>query len=104
MSPSSDLQEFVLKRPVNAPLDPAPVYATLREGSPITRVSLWEGRAQPWLVTRWEDARAVLESSSFTPNPDRGAPLVALGGRRTRLARLLSDARRPRSFAVSGGL
>jgi cytochrome P450 len=74
MSPSSDLQEFVLKRPVNAPLDPAPVYATLREGSPITRVSLWEGRAQPWLVTRWEDARAVLESSSFTVNPDRGAP------------------------------
>jgi cytochrome P450 len=66
--------EFVLDRAADAPLDPPSAYSLLREERPITRVSLWEGRAQPWLVTRWEDCRAVLDSPSFTVNPDLGAP------------------------------
>ncbi|MFF3876876.1 cytochrome P450 [Streptomyces sp. NPDC001978] len=57
---------YVLDRPANAPLDPPPVYAELREESPITRVSIWEGRLSPWLVTHWADARAVLGSPSFS--------------------------------------
>ena len=73
-SSSSELMEFVLDRAADAPLDPPSAYSLLREERPITRVSLWEGRAQPWLVTRWEDCRAVLDSPSFTVNPDLGAP------------------------------
>jgi hypothetical protein len=38
----------------------------------VTRVSLWGGRATPWLITRWEDARTILASrgvSSQGPRP-----------------------------------
>src|SRR5262249_18004212 len=55
-----------------APLDPPPEYALLRREAPVTRISLWEGRAKPWLITRWEDARAVLSTravSSQGPRP-----------------------------------
>ncbi|MEW2400481.1 cytochrome P450 [Streptomyces sp. NPDC046862] len=40
-------------------LDPAPEYAEWREGEPIRRVTVW-GENSPWLITRHEDARAVL--------------------------------------------
>jgi cytochrome P450 len=60
---------FTLTRPQAAPLDPPPLFAQLREEQPVTRVSLWEGRRTPWLVTRWEDARAVLGSPAFSTDP-----------------------------------
>ncbi|WP_405639007.1 cytochrome P450 [Streptomyces sp. NBC_00019] len=66
---------FTLTRPQDAPLDPPPLYERLREEQPVTRVSLWEGRLTPWLVTRWEDARAVLGSPAFSTDPTHpGAP------------------------------
>ncbi|WP_405767774.1 cytochrome P450 [Streptomyces sp. NBC_01538] len=68
---------FTVTRPQDAPLDPPPLYARLREEQPVTRVSLWEGRLTPWLVTRWEDARAVLGSPAFSTDSTRpGAPNV----------------------------
>jgi cytochrome P450 len=78
--PSSTEPKFVLERPADAPLDPPPLLARLREENPICRVSLWEGRAHPWLVTRWEDAREVLASGAFTVDPDLGAPHSLLEG------------------------
>jgi cytochrome P450 len=69
-----------LVRLVDAPLDPPPVYSGLREEGPITRVSFWEGRGRAWLVTRYEDARAVLSSTSFTTDPDRGSPFALAEG------------------------
>jgi cytochrome P450 len=65
---------YVIDRPADAPLDPPSVFAKLREESPITRVTAWEGRRSAWLVTRWEDARAVLGSPSFSSDPGRGVP------------------------------
>jgi cytochrome P450 len=61
-----------MTRADGAPLDPPPEYARLRQEAPVTRVSLWGGRATPWLITRWEDARTVLAShgvSSQGPRP-----------------------------------
>ena len=59
-------------REKGAPLDPPPVYARLREEAPVSQVGLWDGRVRTWLVTRWEDARAVLghpAASSDTTRP-----------------------------------
>ncbi|UIX29292.1 cytochrome P450 [Streptomyces sp. GQFP] len=66
---SATTPEFVLTRPRNAPLAPPPQYSRLRDEQPITRVTIWEGRLSPWLVTRWEDARAVLGSPAFSSDP-----------------------------------
>ncbi|MFI0775300.1 cytochrome P450 [Streptomyces sp. NPDC021212] len=74
-SSSLSVPPYVLDRPNGAPLDPPPVFSRLRMESPVTRVSLWEGRLTPWLVTRWEDARAVLGSPAFSTDPTLvGAP------------------------------
>ncbi|MFF4802239.1 cytochrome P450 [Streptomyces sp. NPDC001351] len=75
MPSSASVPAFELARPKDAPLDPPPLYAELRTERPVTRVSLWEGQLSPWLVTRWEDARAVLGSPAFSSDPSRpGAP------------------------------
>jgi cytochrome P450 len=68
----SSIQVLTMARADGAPLDPPPEYARLRREAPVTRVSLWEGRATPWLITRWEDARTILASqgvSSQGPRP-----------------------------------
>ncbi|GGY17586.1 cytochrome P450 [Streptomyces minutiscleroticus] len=75
MTSSPTVPAFTLTRPRDAPLDPPPLYTELRAKQPISRVSLWEGQLSPWLVTRWEDARAVLGSPAFSSDPTRpGAP------------------------------
>ncbi|ELS51127.1 cytochrome P450 [Streptomyces viridochromogenes] len=75
MPPTPSAPAFVLARPKDAPLDPPPLYAQLREEQPIARVSLGGGRLTPWLVTRWEDARTVLGSPAFSTDPTHpGAP------------------------------
>ena len=65
-------QVLTMTRADGTPLDPPPEYARLRQEAPVTRVSLWGGRATPWLITRWEDARTILASravSSKGPRP-----------------------------------
>ncbi|TMR91492.1 cytochrome P450 [Nonomuraea basaltis] len=63
--------EFVLARPRTVPLDPPPAYSRLREDAPISRVTIWDGRHSAWLVTRWEDARAVLGHPAFSSDPSQ---------------------------------
>jgi hypothetical protein len=68
----SSVNVLSMARADGAPLDPPPEYARLRREAPVTRVSLWGGRATPWLITRWEDARTILASrgvSSQGPRP-----------------------------------
>jgi len=65
-------QTLSFSREDGAPLDPPPQYTRLRAEAPISRVSLWGGRATPWLVTRWADARTILASpgvSSMSSRP-----------------------------------
>ncbi|WP_275559136.1 cytochrome P450 [Streptomyces sp. 5-6(2022)] len=68
MAPTTPTPAFGLTRPRNTPLDPPPLFSELRERSPLTRVFLRDGLS-PWLVTRWEDARAVLGSPVFSVDP-----------------------------------
>lgn len=50
-------------------LDPAPEYAKWQR-EPISRVTVW-GENSPWLVTRHEDARAVLADPRFSADATR---------------------------------
>jgi cytochrome P450 len=67
----SSIQVLSMAREDGAPLDPPLQYARLRQEAPISRVSLWGGRATPWLVTRWEDARTVLASPGVSSQSSR---------------------------------
>lgn len=51
------------------PFDPDPRYGALREEEPVSRVSTPAG-LDVWLVTRYDDARAVLGNSSSFSNVD----------------------------------
>jgi cytochrome P450 len=69
--PPGPTPEFVLARPRTAPLDPPPAYSRLCEEAPISRVTIGDGRRGAWLVTRWEDARAVLGHPAFSSDPSQ---------------------------------
>jgi cytochrome P450 len=59
------------------PFDPPAELTRLRETTPISRVSLWDG-STPWLVTRHEEVRAVLSDRRFSAETDRpGYPAVS---------------------------
>lgn len=47
------------------PLDPPDEVASLRHERPISRVRIWDG-TEPWLVTRYDDVRAVLGDPRFS--------------------------------------
>jgi cytochrome P450 len=74
--------------PRTDPFDPPELLAKLRECEPISKVSLWDGR-WAWLVTRHDDACAVLRdprisADSANPNfpslsPGRPMPIVRRG-------------------------
>lgn len=94
--------------------DPHARYARLRQESPV----LWSASIGAWVVTRYDEIRAVLQSPAFsarhTAQEIGAAPVVDLGlfGRvpslatsdppaHTRLRRLVSRAFTPRSVDVS---
>ncbi|MER6514332.1 cytochrome P450 [Nonomuraea sp. NPDC001636] len=52
--------------PRTCPLDPPSEYRDLQAGRPITRVRLDFDGSEVWLVTRYEDARAVLGDARFS--------------------------------------
>ncbi|QHE84149.1 cytochrome P450 [Hydrogenophaga sp. BPS33] len=52
-------------------LGPPTQYAAYREARPVARVCLWDGSAA-WLVTRYEDVKAVLGDRSFSVDPAKG--------------------------------
>jgi cytochrome P450 len=64
-------QVLSMTREEGAPLDPPTQYAWLRQEAPISRISAWGGKATPWLVTRWEDARTVLASPGVSSQSSR---------------------------------
>jgi len=43
----------------------SPLYQTLRQESTLRRVRNWDGK-EPWLITRYDDARFVLKDSRFS--------------------------------------
>jgi cytochrome P450 len=67
------------------PLDPPPELATIQAENPVSRVNLWDG-STPWLITRYDDARAVLSDPRTSVNatlPGYPNLSVAFAARRT---------------------
>ncbi|AEW99131.1 cytochrome P450 monooxygenase CYP105S1 (plasmid) [Streptantibioticus cattleyicolor NRRL 8057 = DSM 46488] len=57
------------------PYDPAPEYARLREEAPVSRIS-FPGGGTGWLVTRYQDVRAMLADPRFSSRQGTTAPQV----------------------------
>ena len=58
------LPKFPMARASGCPFDPPP---ELREVDPVSRVQIWNGET-PWLVTSYEEQRAVLADHRFSAN------------------------------------
>lgn len=48
--------------------DPFPFYSRMRQEQPVCRVR-WSGRREVWLVTRYDDATALLKDRRFVKDP-----------------------------------
>jgi cytochrome P450 len=76
----------VYPMPRTDPLDVPPGLAELAARGPLSRVTLWDG-SSTWLVTGWQEARAVLADNRFSADVRRpGYPHVRPGFRGTRVA------------------
>ncbi|MFJ8911255.1 cytochrome P450 [Amycolatopsis sp. NPDC102389] len=54
-----DDRRFPMARAAGCPFDPAPELTRRAEEDPVSQVKLWDG-GTPWLITRYEDVRAIL--------------------------------------------
>jgi cytochrome P450 len=101
---TTDLPAFPTTRSTQCPFDPPARYAELQASTPVPQVSCPAG-IDAWLVTRYEDIRAVLTDSRLssrgassmhmTPSSDLSSPAMAGaiiqldGAEHSRLRRLL---------------
>jgi cytochrome P450 len=63
MTDTLDIAAFPMQR--TCPFDPPPELRQLRADTPFTRVRIWDG-STPWLVSRYEDQRAILADPRFS--------------------------------------
>jgi hypothetical protein len=71
----ADVPAYPMQR--TCPFDPPPELARLREDEPISRVRIWDG-STPWLITRYDDQRAVLADPRFSADSRKpGYPAVS---------------------------
>jgi cytochrome P450 len=61
---------FPMARAAGCPFDPPPEMLRLQTERPVTRVRLWDG-STPWLVTRYEDQRALYGDPRLSVDPRR---------------------------------
>lgn len=64
-----------LPRQRRCPLDPAPEFAQLRREAPVSRIA-FPGGGSGWLVSRYEDVRAMLADPRFSSRLGTAAPQV----------------------------
>jgi cytochrome P450 len=75
--PVSDLPTFPPAR--RCPFDPPPELGNLREREPVSQARIWDGSAV-WLVTGYDDQRAVLADPRFSADAARpGYPHISAG-------------------------
>lgn len=74
-----DTPDYDIGRSARCPLDPAPAMRARQAEGPLTRVRLWDGTLA-WLVTGWEEHRAVLSDQRVSVDPFQpGAPKLSPG-------------------------
>ncbi len=63
------------------PFAPPPAYQQAQQDEPVTRVTLWDD-SPCWLITRYQDARAVLADPRFSADATRpGFPFITAAAR-----------------------
>jgi cytochrome P450 len=67
MADASEVPSFPPKRDARCPLDPPKELVALN-ACPIGKVRQWDGM-EPWLITRYEDVRQVLNDRRFSADP-----------------------------------
>ncbi|MES4906052.1 MULTISPECIES: cytochrome P450 [unclassified Streptomyces] len=71
--------EYDISRSARCPLDPAPAMRARQAEGALTRIRLFDGTLA-WLVTGWEEHRAVLSDPRVSVDPSRpGAPKLSAG-------------------------
>ncbi|MFB7999283.1 cytochrome P450 [Streptomyces sp. NPDC056002] len=93
MADTTEMQTFPMERAARCPFDPPPALGERQNDAPISRVRIWDG-SEPWLVTRYEDIRAVLSHpaiSSDTDNPGYPQTSAAIAARRRRAKSILNS-------------
>ncbi|MEU3328148.1 cytochrome P450 [Streptomyces albus] len=67
---AAGLPAYPAPRAAGCPFDPPPVLRTLQTEKPVSRVRIWDG-TQPWLITRHEDVRALLNDPRVSADSTR---------------------------------
>ncbi|MET8558786.1 cytochrome P450 [Streptomyces sp. NPDC004959] len=76
-----DLDEFPMPRAAKCPFDPAPALRTRQAEPSLSRVRIWDG-SNPWLVTRYDQVRALLADPRISADVTRsGFPHVSPGSK-----------------------
>ena len=69
-SPAAESPQYPTHRIAACPFDPSPELRQLQSQAPIHRVRIWDG-SKPWLITRFEDQRALLADGRIRTDPTR---------------------------------
>ncbi|MFF1745669.1 cytochrome P450 [Streptomyces mirabilis] len=76
---SAGIPEYPMARASGCPFDPPPALRALQTEGRISRVRLWDG-STPWLVTRYDDERALLSDPRISSDNTRsGYPHLSAG-------------------------
>ncbi|MTD53329.1 cytochrome P450 [Amycolatopsis pithecellobii] len=62
--------EYPQARAQGCPFDPAPALRDVQAEAPLTRIHLWDG-STPWLVTRYQEMRALLSDPRVSSDINR---------------------------------
>ncbi|GAA3636460.1 cytochrome P450 [Kineosporia mesophila] len=84
MTNTTTTPQYPMARDARCPFDPAPALHDQQEQAPLTKVCIWNGTTH-WLVTRYEEQRALLADPRVSADVFRdGFPLAApiVGNRR----------------------
>src|SRR5262245_4067688 len=69
MSATIPTVSFPGERAAGCPFDPAPSLRKLQQPGSLAQVNLWDG-SKPWLITRYDQARAILGDRRVSSNTD----------------------------------
>ena len=85
-TPHEDMAAYPMQREQTCPFDPPAELGRLRAEEPITKVRIWDG-GTPWLITGYDDQRAVLSDPRFSADsslPGYPAASASVRARRER--------------------
>ncbi|MFE9442339.1 cytochrome P450 [Streptomyces sp. NPDC006602] len=88
---AAPVPEFPMARAAGCPFDPPPNLRAQQDEGRLVRVRLWDG-STPWLVTRYEDQRALLLDPRVSADITRpGYPLQAPSNGKNNISFILMD-------------